>query len=174
MPGAAARDGSAARVASLLLLAAWLGAALLTAAVVAPAAFAVLPTRALAGALVGRVLPAIFLSGAATGGIVAVAEGARRGPGGRRGRAMLVAALLLAAGCLLAQLGISPRIERLRAEAGAPIDKLAVGDPRRVAFGRLHGASVVALGVSMLAGAVALAIGGRAFVPPPHDPTRPR
>ena len=35
------------------VLAVWLGTVLLTAAVVAPAAFAVLPTRALAGALVG-------------------------------------------------------------------------------------------------------------------------
>jgi uncharacterized membrane protein len=35
------------------VLAAWIGAALLVATVVAPAAFAVLPSRALAGAVVG-------------------------------------------------------------------------------------------------------------------------
>ena len=39
---------------SIALVAAWLGAALVVAAVVAPAAFDVLPTRTLAGALVGR------------------------------------------------------------------------------------------------------------------------
>ena len=41
---------------SLSLLDAWLGAAIFVAAFVAPAAFAVLPTRALAGAIVGRIL----------------------------------------------------------------------------------------------------------------------
>jgi hypothetical protein len=45
-----------------LLIAFWGGAAILTIAIVTPAAFAVLPTRALAGSLVGRVLPALFLS----------------------------------------------------------------------------------------------------------------
>ena len=47
----------------LVLLSAWLGAAVLVATVVAPAAFAVLPTRTLAGALVGRVLPVLFIAG---------------------------------------------------------------------------------------------------------------
>src|SRR2546430_1569733 len=46
-----------------LLLAVWIGAALLFALVVAPAAFAVLPSRTLAGALVGRGLPVIFYGG---------------------------------------------------------------------------------------------------------------
>ena len=46
-----------------LLLAAWLGAGVLFAAVVAPAAFAVLPSRNLAGALVGRVLPVVLIAG---------------------------------------------------------------------------------------------------------------
>jgi hypothetical protein len=49
------------------LLGAWIGAALLMAAAVAPAAFAVLPTRALAGALVGRVLPPVFGGGIVVG-----------------------------------------------------------------------------------------------------------
>jgi hypothetical protein len=36
---------------------------------VAPAAFRVLPTRALAGALVGEVLPVLFWAGAVTGAL---------------------------------------------------------------------------------------------------------
>ncbi|MBW7933621.1 MAG: DUF4149 domain-containing protein, partial [Gemmatimonadaceae bacterium] len=47
-------------LAAFLLGAMWLGGALLTVAVVAPGAFAVLPTRALAGEMVGRVLPVVF------------------------------------------------------------------------------------------------------------------
>jgi len=46
-----------------ILLSAWLGAAVLVTTVVAPAAFAVLPSRTLAGALVGRVLPVLFIAG---------------------------------------------------------------------------------------------------------------
>jgi hypothetical protein len=46
-----------------LLLSAWGGASLLTIAVVAPGAFRALPSRALAGAMVGQVLPAVFIVG---------------------------------------------------------------------------------------------------------------
>jgi len=60
---------------AFILLSAWLGAGVLFATVVAPAAFAVLPSRALAGALVGRVLPVIFVSGivAAVAGLCSIA-----------------------------------------------------------------------------------------------------
>ena len=54
-----------------LLLALWTGGALVVAAAVAPAAFAVLPTRALAGALVGRVLPVVFWGGIVLGAVAA-------------------------------------------------------------------------------------------------------
>ena len=96
-----------AHLTSLVVLSLWLGAALVVGAVVAPAAFAVLPTRTLAGALVGRVLPALFWSGAAVGLLVAMLGRDR---------------------------GVS----------------------RRVAFGRLHMASVALLGVAGLAGVGAL------------------
>ena len=55
------------RITVITLLAAWLGATIIVGAVVAPAAFAVLPSRTLAGALVGRVLPPLFWSGVAVG-----------------------------------------------------------------------------------------------------------
>jgi len=54
----------------IALLAAWLGAACFVASVVAPAAFDVLPTRTLAGALVGRVIPVLFWSGVIVGVLV--------------------------------------------------------------------------------------------------------
>ena len=76
-------------------LSAWLGAGLLFAAVVAPAAFRVLPSRALAGALAGAVLPVLFWTGAAVGvwGVLAL-----RRPPARRwalGLAILLAATLV-------------------------------------------------------------------------------
>ena len=133
--------------AAVVLLAAWLGAVLLVAAVVAPAAFAVLPTRALAGELVGRVLPVIFWAGVAVG--VAAALLGAAAP--LRWRA--VAALVLVASSLAAQLVVSPRIAGLRAAAGGPIDSLDPSSPLRQAFGRLHGLSVACLGIGALAAA---------------------
>jgi hypothetical protein len=137
-------------LAALVLLSAWVGAALLVSAVVAPAAFAVLPTRTLAGALVGRVLPALFWSGVFVG--VAATAMSWSLPS-RPLRA--TAALAVVVASVVAQLGITPRIERIRAAVGGPIDALAVDDPRRLEFGRLHGLSVGMLGVATLAAVVA-------------------
>ena len=140
-----------AHLTSLVVLSLWLGAALVVGAVVAPAAFAVLPTRTLAGALVGRVLPALFWSGAAVGLLVAMLG---RDRGASRRRPLLGVAVTLA--CLVAQLVVAPRIARVRADVAEPIDRLSREDARRVAFGRLHMASVALLGVAGLAGVGAL------------------
>ncbi|HEV7992962.1 MAG TPA: DUF4149 domain-containing protein [Gemmatimonadaceae bacterium] len=131
---------------SLILGSAWLGASAIVAVVVAPAAFAVLPSRTLAGALVGRVLPVLFWSGmlVALATIVSAwslpARAARIGAG-----------VVLLLGCAAAQLIVSPRIERIRAGVAGPIDALSPADPRRLEFGRLHGMSVGLLGLAMIA-----------------------
>jgi hypothetical protein len=140
-------------ITSIGLLSAWLGASLLVAAVVAPAAFAVLPTRTLAGALVGRVLPVLFWSGIALGVAVAFL-----GSQLNLGKIGIGAAIVFAAACAVAQFGIAPRIEALRAAIGGPVDALDVGDPRRMAFGRMHGMSVLLMGIGMVAALVALII----------------
>ena len=153
---------------SVVALSLWLGAALIVVAVVAPAAFAVLPTRTLAGALVGRVLPVLFWGGAAVG-LLVVVLGRAQGAGSAR----LLAGVALFLACLAAQLAIAPRIGRLRAAVAVPIDRLAPDDARRIAFGRLHAASVAMLGIAALAGSAALlftvralvASGGRAGLP---------
>lgn len=137
------------------LLALWLGAALLTAAVVAPAAFAVLPTRALAGALVGRVLPTIFVGGIFVGVVGAVLAAGAGGPFGRA-RVLLPAACALL--CAVAQFGITPRIQTLRAEMGPNIEVLPRDDARRAQFGRLHGVSVLFMGAAGLAAGAALVL----------------
>lgn len=135
---------------SALLIAFWGGAAILTIAIVTPAAFAVLPTRTLAGALVGRVLPALFLSGIVVGAsVTAFALSANS-------RGAAATAALAAISCAVAQFVINPRIARMREEIGGPVDALPVDDARRVAFGLLHGYSVGGLGVAMLAAAVSL------------------
>jgi hypothetical protein len=138
-----------------LLLAAWLGAGVLFAAVVAPAAFAVLPSRTLAGALVGRVLPVLFAAG-----IVVALAGLwlDRSATEPRTRVRRVALVLIAVSCAVAQFGVGPRIERIRREIGGPIEQLSPNDERRVAFGRLHAASVGWLGLAMVAAATTLVL----------------
>lgn len=147
---------------SIVLLAGWLGAALLMAAAVAPAAFAVLPTRTLAGALVGRVLPTLFWSGMAVGLLAAVM--------GRWLPASVwrtAAALSLVGACAAAQLAVAPRIAALRLAAGGSIESLAPDDPRRVAFGRLHGISVAWMGLGGVAALLALLLFLRLATPEP-------
>lgn len=143
------------------LLAAWLGAALLFAAVVAPAAFAVLPTRTLAGAIVGRVLPVLFVSGIAVGVVTVVAArlGAAGAGGGRFPALCAVLGAVVIAACLAAQFVVAPRIAAVRAQIGPSVEALPAADERRAAFGRLHALSVAALGVAMLAGGAALVLG---------------
>ena len=136
---------------NIVLLAAWLGAALVVAAVVAPAAFDVLPSRALAGALVGRVLPVLFWSGILVALLTAVLGWRLPASPSRVG-----AAIVLAAACVTAQLVIAPRIERVRAAIGGPMDALDPSNPLRQTFGRLHGASVACLGLATVAALVML------------------
>jgi hypothetical protein len=138
-----------------LVLSAWLGAGVLFAAVVAPAAFAVLPSRTLAGALVGRVLPIIFIVGI----VVALASlGLDRADAGRLPRVRRVALVVAAASCAIAQFAVGPRIKRVRREISGPIEQLPAGDPRRAAFGRLHAASVAWLGLAMIAAAATVVL----------------
>jgi hypothetical protein len=132
--------------ASLLTL--WLGAAIFFAAVVAPAAFAVLPTAALAGALIGRLLPPLFIAGTGVGIVVLALE--LRWQRERTAVRVLPAGVVLSA-CAVAQFAVGGRIQRLRAGVRAPIGALAPGDPRRIAFARLHALSVGALGAAMFA-----------------------
>lgn len=133
-----------------LAVAIWIAVASFFAVVVAPAAFAVLPTRALAGALVGRILPVILVTGVLIGGLVAGMELA----GGARGAWRTGGALVLATSCAIAQFVVSPRIERLRAAIGPSVEGVALDDARRLAFGRLHALSVAWLGVALAAAAV--------------------
>lgn len=143
-----------------LLLSAWLGAATLFSAVVAPAAFAALPSRTLAGALVGRVLPVVFIAGMV---VAAICLGLDRAPRGRMPGVRRIALIVTLLACGAAQFYVGPRIESVRRELGGPVDQLAPTDARRVTFGRLHAVSVGWLGLAMIAAATALVL---ASVPP--------
>lgn len=146
-------------VIQITLLALWLGAAAFFAAAVAPALFAVLPSRSLAGAVVGRLLPIILYSGmliGAAAGLVTMLAGDLP-----RSRSRDAAEVVMIAACAVAQFIVGPRIERVRASITGAIENLPVDDARRLAFGRLHGISVAWLGLAMLAAAWVLVTSAR-------------
>lgn len=144
MSSARTRAGDAA---APLALALWLGAVVIFAGVVAPAAFRVLPSRTLAGALVGQVLPVLFIAGIAVGVVAHLLDTLAR----KRVSIMArVGGAALVLGCAVAQFGVGARIERLRAELPGTLESLPSDDARRAAFGRLHGIAVLLLGVAGL------------------------
>jgi len=148
-------------LAAALLVALWLGAALLTVTVVAPCAFAVLPTRAMAGEMVGYVLPVVFFGAIAVPALALVID-----PSARRSGISLFASACATVAAVVALAIVNPRIAALRAAAVMPIDQLAADDPRRTMFGLLHAVSVALLGVAMIALAVLLVSRTRAAVRP--------
>ena len=153
-------SGRGAAILELSLVSCWLGAVLLFTAAVAPAAFAALPSRTLAGAVVGRVLPVVFLAGLVTGIAVLAMEltTGRRALYGPRA----LGATALALSCGIAQFAVAPRIERVRASIGGSLEALAADDARRAAFGRLHAFSVAWLAVGGLAAVVVAVSAARA------------
>ncbi len=133
-------------LAAVVVASLWIGAALLLMASVAPAAFATISSRAEAGALVGRVLSPVFLTGFAGGAVLTVVAAQERPSPGRR--AQVLAAVAWGLTCGVSQFILAPRIRAIQDAIGGPVGALAADDPRRMAFGRLHG---TILGVYMLA-----------------------
>jgi hypothetical protein len=152
---------------SAIILAAWIGATLYFSVVVTRAAFAVLPTRTLAGALVGRTLPVLFDSGMLVGGLLVGA--ALLSPTGASRIASLAGGVVIFAVTALARLVILARIERLRVSLPATLDSLPVTDPSRRAFGQLHAMSVGALGLALLVGIVVLIVLAHSLSVAAHD-----
>ncbi|HEX8180156.1 MAG TPA: DUF4149 domain-containing protein [Pyrinomonadaceae bacterium] len=157
---ARARAGAGLQVlqdARLLLIAVWLGAAVFFSFAVAPSAFTVLPTRELAGNLVTRTLGVVNVAGLIISLLLlASAFVGRRAVRGRRWLLELFALALVALTTFVGHWLINARLLALRRALGRPIDEVAAGDPLRVAFNSLHGYSVAALTVGMIAGAGAL------------------
>ena len=144
-------------LASCSLLAAWTAIAVFIAAVLAPAAFAVLPTRALAGAVVGRTLPVLLAMGMLVGVVVALLNRSMDA-----GRWVTGGAGVLVVVCIAALL-VERALRTMLVAIGAPMDSLAASDVRRVAFGRLHGVSILLLGLGVLAACVAFMAIARAI-----------
>lgn len=146
----------AARVAFLLVVALWIGAMVYFAAVAAPAAFAALadqqglPGRQLAGSVVRIALGTLNQSGVAMA-VVAIVLLVLSEPDVRRRPVVVgvVVVVLLGVLSFVSHAVVSSRLDVLRTAMGV-IDEVSPSDPRRLEFGRLHGVSVLLLGVQIL------------------------
>jgi uncharacterized membrane protein len=124
----------------LLSLIVWIGGLLFFAFAVAPAAFSVLPTRHLAGTLVGRTLGILHWMGIFSG-LVFLASSllysqlTRGTPHAFAARNVLI--VLMLALTLVSQFGIIPRMDTLRASIGE-IDSVPPDNPARMQFDALH------------------------------------
>lgn len=151
----------------LFLLGLWLGAAVLFSAVVAPSAFHVLRSFNLpnageiAGTIVSHILSVINISGFVLSLILMlIAYGLKRNYSRSRLRVQVILLATMAITTALGEWIIAARMRALRAAMLVPIDQVATGDPRRVAFATLHGYSVAALGIAMIAALLAYFISG--------------
>ena len=160
----------------LLLLAIWLGAALFFIAV-AQSAFAVLPERELAGAVVNRTLSVLNFAGLAIGIILLVSSLATAKVTRRfwvwTERILL---LIITAACAIGQFVIGLWLSVVRAQMGRSIDQVPADDPLRVQFDNLHEWSVWVLMTGMAAALLAFfIIANRKFgsAAAKSDPTAP-
>ena len=140
----------------ILLLGLWLGAACFLSFAVAPSAFAVLPSREAAGAMVNQTLAILNYAGIVIG-LILLASSAIPKNNVHRAWIWIERILLLVttAACAFGQFFIGWKLQNLRAEIGRPLDEIAADDPLRVAFNALHGQSVTVLSVAMIAALIA-------------------
>lgn len=154
----------------LILLACWFGAALFFGAVVAPAAFGVLRSfdlsnaNEIAGGIVTRSLSVINIAGFLIALLLLVTVFLRRNSTGRV--SFIVECICIAVIALATGVGhwvIAARMRALRAAMVLPIDQIGIDDPRRIEFNSLHGYSVNALSLAMIAALVAMVLMARSL-----------
>jgi hypothetical protein len=152
----------------LVVLACWFGAALFFGAVVAPAAFGVLRSFGLpnaneiAGSIVTRSLSVINIGGFVIALLLLVTLFVWRNHASRWSFILeLVCLGLIALATGVGHWFIAARMRALRAAMVLPIDQIAVDDSRRIAFNSLHGYSVNALSLAMIAALVAMILMAR-------------
>ena len=143
----------------LLLLGLWLGAAVFFIGV-AQIAFGTLPSRELAGSIVGRSLAVINLAGLGIAVVLLLTSLIVPRMASKfwvwAERLML---LIIAVATAASQFVIAVWLEFTREQMGGrPIDEIAVDDPVRMQFNMLHEYSTYALAIAMVAGLIAFMI----------------
>jgi uncharacterized membrane protein len=126
----------------LLSLVVWLGGLIFLAFVLAPTAFTpgLLPTRHMAGSIVGRSLDLLHYMAIVSGLVFLIASMlySRMATGNAKplaARHLLIVLMLLLT--VISQVAISPKMHAIRAEVGV-IDTAPPDSPLRLEFNRLH------------------------------------
>ena len=151
----------------LLSLVVWVGGLIFLAFVEAPAVFSpgLLPTRHMAGSIVGRSLDLLHYMAIISGIVYLIASMlySRMSTGNARplaARHLLIVLMLLLT--VISQFAISPKMHAIRAEVGV-IDNVPLDDPLRREFNRLHVWSEKFEEAVLLLGLVALYTTAQAF-----------
>jgi hypothetical protein len=150
---------TALRTCLWLLLGGWFGSYLLLGAVIAPTAFAVLPSTELAGKLMGPVLTKLHIYGASAGIALAfVSKSLGRGP------VLVTVPIALSALCLYSHFGVSAHLAEIRDLNFGPDGTAEVA----ARFGALHRRSLsIFIGIG-LAVTVLIGFHARADSQPPR------
>jgi hypothetical protein len=151
----------------LLALVVWLGGLIFLAFVEAPIAFSpgLLPTRHMAGSMVGRSLDLLHYMAIISGFVFLIASMiysrlATGNPRPMAARHLLI--VLMLALTMISQFAISPKMHAIRAEVGV-IDNVPLDNPMRREFDRLHVWSEKFEEAILLLGLVALYTTAQAF-----------
>ncbi len=149
----------------LFLLSLWLGAAVFFGAVVAPSAFSVLRTfhlsnsSEIAGHIVSRALSVLNTSGFMVSLLLLLTVFTiKRGSGQRLLLVEIISLAIVAITTGAGQWVVAVKMQALRAAMALSIDQIPADDSRRVAFNSLHGYSVAALAIAMIAALVAFLV----------------
>ncbi|MDT4965496.1 MAG: hypothetical protein QOJ64_233 [Acidobacteriota bacterium] len=149
----------------LMLVALWLGSAVFFSATVAPSAFGVLRARNVpyaneaAGTIVTRTLGVVNTAGFVIAlFLLASAFAFRRRAKPRLFALEIISTIVLAIATAVGQWIIAARMLGLRAAMGRPIDDVPADDALHASFNTLHGYSVAALGIAIIAAAVLLLV----------------
>jgi len=124
----------------ILTLIIWVGGVMFLSFVEAPTAFGVLPSRHMAGAVVGRSLTVLHWMGLISGIVFLISSLAYNQIAKGTAQPFAVRHVLIVLMLLLtasSQFGITPRMAKLRASF-EDIDKVPPDDPRRIEFDALH------------------------------------
>jgi hypothetical protein len=145
------------------LLAGWLGVAIYFSAIVAPSAFGVLRSfnlskaNEIAGTIVTRTLSTVNKSGMLLSLLLIITAFATKKYYSRTSFILQnVLLVIVAISTGVGEWVIAAKMRGLRAAMHGQIDQVPLNDPNRLAFAALHGYSVAALGVAIIAALVVI------------------
>lgn len=150
-----------------LLISVWIGSMIFFSFALAPSAFAVLPSREMAGKIVTSAISKVELLGLIIGPLLILIQLATWRMWHVSGASKVLRLVLLCVMIAMAALSrfwVSAKMVSLRLAMGGMIDDIPATDPLRVEFNGLHQYSVAFMGAAMLAGFVVLFLTVRSWL----------